>query len=197
MKREAQPNRSSGSEHDPSKQSLATRSLGVGVRPLHSRPSLSPGSRSLLLGRMASALLLICLLSTPSTGLPAAQVAEKLDEFGGLQCEDEMARLDMYAIALQNAPHSLAYVVAYGGRRGTARRELSRRMARIRRYLVNRRGIEAERVRVVAGGFRQSLTIELWLVPQGQAMPQLTPTVPAREVRYRRGRFIVDCSLFY
>lgn len=142
-------------------------------------------------------LLVVCLLLAPAVSGSAAQSAEKVDEFGGIQCEDEMARLDNYAIELNSRPASVAYVIAYGARRGSARNELSVRMARIRRYLVKSRGLDNKRVVTVAGGFREKLTIELWLVPEGGEVPKPAPTVPVKEVRFRRGRFNVNCSLFY
>lgn len=142
-------------------------------------------------------LLSLCLLFTPIGSVSASHSPEKIDEFGGLQCEDEMARLDNYAIEFNRLPHSVAYVITYGARRGSARNELGVRTARIRRYMVNIRGFDNKRVVIVAGGFRESLAIELWLVPEGAEMPEATPTITAREVRFRKGRYIVDCSLFY
>lgn len=38
------------------------------------------------------------------------------------------------------------------------------------------------------GGFRERMTVELWLVPEGAQPPELAPTVNAEEVKFRKGR---------
>ena len=40
----------------------------------------------------------------------------KFDEFGDINCEDEMARLDNFAIQLQNEPCTKGVIIFYGGR---------------------------------------------------------------------------------
>ncbi|MBA2733332.1 MAG: hypothetical protein H0U54_10625 [Acidobacteria bacterium] len=129
----------------------------------------------------------------------ASSEARKFLEYGTAEanCETEMAHLDNYAITIQNAPEMKAYVVVYGGRQGTARSELQARRARIKRYLINERAIEPARVFVVDGGFRESLTIELWLLPIGAELPKAKPTVSPREVKYKRAKYRFDCSTFY
>lgn len=112
-------------------------------------------------------------------------------------CETEMAQLDSYALQVQNNPADAAYIIVYGGRYGTARHEVSQRKRRIRRYLVKNRGIEPERVRVVGGGFREKVTVELWLVGHGARLPRPTATVLPKNVRYKRTKLQFTCSSFY
>ena len=121
----------------------------------------------------------------------------KLDSFGALNCEDEMARLDNFAIELHNSPESQAYIIVYGGRRDTRRNEVRARLSRIRYYLINNRRIDSERIILVNGGHRERFTIELWLRPRNEVAPVITPSVQPREVRFRRGRvhrWEYDCS---
>jgi hypothetical protein len=112
-------------------------------------------------------------------------------------CETEMAHLDNYTIALLNEPNTKAYVIAYGGQRGMARSEMQVRRTRIKRYLVNNRGIAPKRITVVDGGFRESLSIELWLVPSGAAIPKVEPTISHKDVKYGKAKYNFDCSTFY
>jgi hypothetical protein len=125
--------------------------------------------------------------------------AQKFLEYGAAEarCETEMAHLDNYAIALQNKPGMRAYVIAYGGYRGTARHEMRARRARIKRYLINERGIDAKRLTVIDGGFRESLTIELWLIPHDAAVPKPTPTISSENVKYKKEKYSFNCSSFY
>ena len=131
-----------------------------------------------------------------TTSIPAAPApARKIDEYGNIRFNDEKARLDNFAIALQNEPGSTGTIICYGGRRGRAG-EAQARCDRARNYLVNERQIEATRITTVDGGFREELTVELYIVPAGATQPAATPTVDASEVqtrpaprrRSRRGR---------
>ena len=66
----------------------------------------------------------------------------KFDEFGDINCEDEMARLDNFAIQLQQEPSWRGYIIFYGGRRFRGRLprvgEAAARAGRMKPYLVNR-----------------------------------------------------------
>ncbi len=94
-------------------------------------------------------------------------VARRFDEYGNIRFNDEKARLDNYAIQLQNEPGSTATIIAYG----TCAGEGQTRGDRAKDYLVNTRGIEAGRITVVDGGCRADLTVQLWVVPQGADAP--------------------------
>ena len=93
--------------------------------------------------------------------------ARKFDEYGNIRFNDEKARLDNYAIQLQNEPGSQGTIIVYGSCAG----EAQQRGDRAKDYLVNTRGIEAGRITVVDGGCRSDLTVQLWVVPQGAAAP--------------------------
>ncbi len=87
----------------------------------------------------------------------------KFDEYGNIRFNDEKARLDNYAIQLQNEPTSRGAIVGYGscGSEGLTRAN------RAKDYLVNTRGIDASRIDVIDGGCRSELQVQLWIVPQG------------------------------
>jgi len=118
----------------------------------------------------------------------------KFDEYGNIRFNDEKARLDNYAIQLQNAPGSQGYILAYG----TCAGEAQARADRAKDYLVNTRGIDAGRLTTVDGGCRSDLTVELWVVPTGATPPPastdniISPCPeckkPAPRRRARRGR---------
>ena len=115
----------------------------------------------------------------------------KFDEYGNIRFNDEKARLDNYAIQLQNDPTSTATIIVYGSCAG----EAQQRGDRAKDYLVNTRGIEAGRITVVDGGCRSDLTVQLWIVPSGSTPPAadpagaVDPCPPCRRGRApRRGR---------
>ena len=127
-----------------------------------------------------------------TTGVrPRPQPPVKFDEYGNIRFNDEKARLDNYAIQLQNSPGSTGTIIVYGSCAG----EAQQRGDRAKDYLVNTRGIEAGRITVVDGGCRADLTVQLWIVPQGSTPPAADPAGAVepcpecrRAPRRRRGR---------
>src|SRR5206468_11153356 len=83
----------------------------------------------------------------------------KFDEYSDLKSNDEKARLDNFAIQLQQQPGSQGYYVIFGSCDG----EADQRSQRAVDYLVNTRGIDRGRIMVVNGGCREHLTVELWI----------------------------------
>ena len=121
-----------------------------------------------------------------TTGVkPPPQPPRKFDEYGNIRFNDEKARLDNYAIQLQNEPGSTGVIIVYGSCEG----EAQQRGDRAKDYLVNTRGIEAGRITVIDGGCRSDLTVQLWIVPAGSTPPAADSTgaiSPCPECR--RGR---------
>jgi hypothetical protein len=120
---------------------------------------------------------------------------KKFDEFGDINCEHELARLDSFSIYLHDNPNLRGYIIVYGGRRGR-RNEAKARAARMRYYLVHTRGHVAQRIIMIDGGYRETQTSELWLCPPNVPTPIPTPTVKAADVKLN-GRVKVrgyDCG---
>jgi hypothetical protein len=100
--------------------------------------------------------------------------ARKFDEFGAIGGCDLGARLDNLAIQLQNEPTATGYIICYGPEGegyGTGRSGLSIMMD----YLVNTRGMDAERIKTIYGGHYkewQEVSTELWIAPHDAAAPE-------------------------
>jgi hypothetical protein len=114
-----------------------------------------------------------------------AIVAREFDECNKCTFDDQKARLDNLAVELQNDPTTRAYIIAYGGRMSPVG-QVDKLMSRARDYIVTQRGIDASRLVVVNGGFREEDSVELWVVPSGASAPQPTPTVQAGEIKRRK-----------
>ncbi len=99
--------------------------------------------------------------------VPTVVEPVKFDEYGDIRFNDEKARLDNYAIQLQNQPGATATIIAYG----TCEGQGQARADRAKNYLVNTRGIEASRITAIDGGCRSDLTVQLWIVPTGASAP--------------------------
>ena len=113
---------------------------------------------------------------------PKPQPAREIDEYGTLRLNDRNARLDNYAIELQNDPTATGYVIAYAGRKSTPGTATSL-MNAAKKYLVETRGIDGSRIVTVNGGYREETTTELWIVPQGGRPPQVNPTADPSEIK--------------
>ena len=102
--------------------------------------------------------------SSCTTQVSPKQVGpRKFDEYGNIRFNDEKARLDNFAVQLQNEPGAQGYIIGYG----SCGSEGQERANRAKDYLVNTRGIDAGRIVVVDGGCKPELKVELWIVPQG------------------------------
>lgn len=122
---------------------------------------------------------------------PAAAEREprQIDSYGDIRHCDWTARLDNFAIELQNSPGSKGYVVSYSSPK---RQYYASRQGRRSRYYLNEsRGLEASRVVTVDAGVRPDLEeglTELWFVPEG-AEPPAAPAPPDRFAPDFSGKF--------
>lgn len=117
--------------------------------------------------------------------LRVGQTARKFDEYGDIGRNDERARLDNFAIQLQQESSARGYIISYGGQCGLNHEALIR-ANRAKGYLANARAIEARRIVAIDGGYRDELYTELYIVPAGAVPPSVTPTRQRRNVRIVR-----------
>lgn len=146
-------------------------------------PQKIEGAKSRFGGVLLStiAVLIICGV----TSLCAqAQTSKKIDQFGNINAEDAMARLDLFALELRSHPESRGIIVA-SNKAGSPRGAFLRLTYGYQNYLVNARGIEPARVRVIEENKRES-NFELWTLPINQlsAVPErgTRPEPPAPEL---------------
>ena len=100
------------------------------------------------------------------------------DQFGNIRADDEQARLDHFATELKTRPESKGVIVGY--RSSTLPRgQFLRMLWGYADYLVNSLGIASDRFTISEGGFRNSESIELWIVP-GKARPPSVSWKPTR-----------------
>jgi hypothetical protein len=114
--------------------------------------------------------------SMAQTNAPAA--AHKFDEFGDVYPTDMAARLDNFAIALQNDPGARGFLIVYRSHRdlpGLSGRHVNWMSG----YLINLRGVSVDRIASVDGGEASCLSHELWIVPVG-ATPAPRPDAYAK-----------------
>lgn len=110
-------------------------------------------------------------MASGSLAQPVGAQARKVDEFGNIRADDAMARLDHFAKVLADAPNARGYLIGYSRNRYPVGLFL-RGLYGYRDYLINSRGIVPGRIEVVAGGDRDKIMTELWLVPEDASPPK-------------------------
>jgi|SRR5205085_11780729 len=116
----------------------------------------------LLLHVVASALLCDG-ASVPSPTTP-------FDQYGAVLLEYEKARLDNFAIQLQNEENLIGYILVFD-RTGGCAGEAKARSMRAKRYVVEHRGIPWNRVIWRREGYDSSINTTLLLAPRGAIVP--------------------------
>lgn len=102
--------------------------------------------------------------------IPRKISSTQVDYYPPIRLNDEKARLDNFAIQLQNDPNAKGYIIVYGG----AKAKPNEKRLRIKRaydYVTNTRGISSDRIVTREGGVRDVTTTELWIVPLGADPP--------------------------
>lgn len=103
------------------------------------------------------------------------QSARLFDEYGDINYEDEIARLDNLAVQLQSDPTAKGHVIIYRSRRDLPGLNYKHGFM-VKNYLTRDRGISSERFVIIEGGVRSCMSVELWLVPSGATAPPLKST---------------------
>jgi hypothetical protein len=123
------------------------------------------------MNRVFTAAMLLTLLCAPVFPRQQPAAARLIDSFGdSLLLTYIHARLDNFAVELQNAPGMNGFVVIYGARHKFPGM-IGRRARAYLDYLVNTRGFSAARVSLVNGGLRGETATEFWLAPRGAELP--------------------------
>jgi len=135
---------------------------------------------------------LLALMLIAGVNAAISKPTQGFDRFGDIKCEDEMARLDNFAIQLQHESQATGVIILYGGKtfrgRLPMRGEAEARAARLKPYLVQRRGVPAESIRLINGGYAEEWYVVLWIVPPGASAPPPSPTIPIDQIRFRKGK---------
>jgi hypothetical protein len=136
--------------------------------------------------------LVVFALMVCTSGISLPRPAGPFDEFRDVNCESEMARLDNFAVALQNEPTARAAIIVFAGKmagdRLPKRGEAEARVERIRLYLTKRRGIPAASIVVMNGGNDNNYHVQLWVVPAAAGLPKPEASSPVMDMQYRPGK---------
>jgi hypothetical protein len=100
----------------------------------------------------------------------------KFDRFGNVKTEDAMARLDAFALRLNSNPNFQGLIIGHNGS-DLDGGWLLRLGHGYLDYLVNKRGIDASRIRFVEAEPEREIAFELWLLQAGETAPLVARVV--------------------
>jgi hypothetical protein len=123
------------------------------------------------------------------TPYPLGFILDRFESFENTSVEFENAVLDSFAIALLNKPNNIGYIIVYAGRNACSGEAQARAM-RMKKYVVDYRGVEWNRVIWKDGGYLKHPYVLLGMqLRNGPQYPYDYPeTLPASEVQ------IVKCG---
>lgn len=104
-----------------------------------------------------------------------------IDSFGLASNGDIKSRLDNFMISVLNNPTAKGYIIVYGNR-SEGNRGAERRIGMIYNYSLMRR-FDMSRITVIRGGFRESVSTDLWLSFDNAEKPAPTPTVDEKFIK--------------
>lgn len=137
--------------------------------------------------RTGLVLVIVLVLLLPASELGSANhfsPNRAFDEYGSICWDHEKARLDNFAIAMQNSDRTtLGHIIVYDGQRA-CRGEAVARAMRAKKYLVEYRGVEADRVVWRWGGYLGDLTTTLVIHPAGAEIWQFTQSLSLDEISF-------------
>lgn len=106
------------------------------------------------------------------------------DEYGRICWEDEKARLDNFAIELLNYRNTIGDIIVYDGERA-CRGEAIARAVRAKKYMVEYRKVEPDRIVWRWGGYLLGDTITtLVITPHGAHIWPFRPSLSIEEVTF-------------
>lgn len=104
------------------------------------------------------------------------------DDGGGRTFEQDKPRIDRFAKAMKDDSSADAYIIAYGGL-VSYKNEARIRLNCTRKYLITTHGISRHRLRLIDGGHKAEVTVQLLLVKPGDPKPTPFPTVNREAIR--------------
>ncbi|HJP91272.1 MAG TPA: hypothetical protein VJ875_04905 [Pyrinomonadaceae bacterium] len=131
--------------------------------------------------------LLVGPLIVTHSGRDVSIPTQVFDQYGAISWENEKARLDNFAIQLQNDDRLTGYILVFDAVGGCSG-EAQARAIRAKRYVVEHRGVGWNRVIWRREGYLDGLTTVLQPVPRELSLPfPLLSTVAGSDAPLNRG----------
>lgn len=120
--------------------------------------------------------------------------AYKFAEFGDVQESVWKARLDRFSEMLISQPNAKLHIIVYA-ELGKSRHTIEKPINQYTDYLQNAKKLKLKNFGIKRGGFRNSQSAELWIVPKDGEMPNPTPVENFMAEKFLEFREISDEEL--
>jgi hypothetical protein len=100
---------------------------------------------------------------------PPVNPSRKFDEYSNVSWISEEVRLANFGIQLEQERGAQGYVIIYGPR------GIDQRLERVRKFLIDKRSVEPNRLVLMNGGTNRKAKVELWIRPTGADPPESNP----------------------
>ena len=120
---------------------------------------------------------------------PADQTTQRpivdRDDGGGSSFEEDKPRIDGFADEMKRDNTADAYIIAYGGL-VSYKNEARLRLRCIRDYLITAHNISRSRLKLIDGGYRPEVSVQLFVVKPEDPKPTAFPIVNRKAVQLRK-----------
>lgn len=131
-------------------------------------------------------LLLACFYPSSAQMKSASPKPQLVDEFYWSGGDDANARLDLLMFEKAKVPNSRIAIFFYCGKK-CYYGEPEAHFTGIRQAFAFRQW-ELNRESLIFGGFREKAMTELWIIPEGACIPNLSPTLATTQVSMTKSR---------
>jgi hypothetical protein len=104
------------------------------------------------------------------------------DQWGDIPFTDEKARLDNAAIQLRSDPNFIIYLVIFAGKTACVG-EARARAVRAKSYLIRKRGLRAQQIIWIDGGYEDDVRTDVWIWPPNMKAPSAFPALNRNQVK--------------
>jgi hypothetical protein len=105
---------------------------------------------------------------------PKLPPPKKIDSYGLISSLQVKTKLDRFAAVLKEHPTALGFISGHGSRQSGAG-EVRKAVDNAKQYLVDKFGIQKDRIRTSDSKLREEFMVELWLIPMGSPLPPDDP----------------------
>ncbi|MCD9187695.1 MAG: hypothetical protein LUM44_14845 [Pyrinomonadaceae bacterium] len=134
--------------------------------------------------------------SVINTESDLSEKTKKVDEFGQATDCDLSARVDNLFIEINNTPNSKGYVILYKGKEILPANYDSNTYEKRIKQQIEFRKYDPDRIVIIDGGFRETVTNEFFLVPENSEIPVPTETIEKPLIPTDK-TFLFDSLNFY
>jgi hypothetical protein len=133
-------------------------------------------------GNQILAIGVLVLFAVSLYGQESKPIPRLVDSFTISTSEERSLFLDLLFSEIEKDPGAVGYITIFCGK--TCRYGEVEAHLRGIEMKINFRGFSRNKIKIINGGFRETFTTELWVVPKGACAPPLNSTLSISQVKF-------------